>query len=106
VRRIFRRNSDEESQLSSNDTEYAFRRSKGLLSGIKNAILGGGMLAKVALFVFAVLYVFQNEVTIRVAKTLNRRLRKLMERVEMGDPDISESDLKVFEGWRWRVLLW
>jgi hypothetical protein len=37
---------------------------------------------------------------------LNRRLRKLMERVEMGDPDISESDLKVFEGWRWRVLLW
>ncbi|KHN99353.1 uncharacterized protein MAM_03051 [Metarhizium album ARSEF 1941] len=106
VRKIFRRNSDEESQLSSNDTEYAFRKSKGLLSGIKRAILGGGVLAKVAFFVFAILYVFQNEVTIRVARTLNKRLRMLAERLEAGDPDMNEGDLRVFDGWRWRVLLW
>ncbi|KAG8427958.1 hypothetical protein J3459_006140 [Metarhizium acridum] len=106
VRKIFRRNSDEESRLSSNDTEYAFRKSKGLLSGMKSAILGGGMLAKVAFFVFAILYVFQNEVTIRVAKTLNKRLRKLTERIEGGDADLDESDLRMFDGWRWRVLLW
>ncbi|KID76511.1 uncharacterized protein G6M90_00g073820 [Metarhizium brunneum] len=106
VRKIFRRNSDEDSRLSSNDTEYAFRKSKGLLSGMKRAILGGGMLAKVAFFVFAILYVFQNEVTIRVAKTLNKRLRELTERVEGGDPDFNESDLRTFDGWRWRVLLW
>ncbi|TWU79070.1 hypothetical protein ED733_008638 [Metarhizium rileyi] len=106
VRSIFRRNSDEESQLSSNDTEYAFRKSKGLLSGIKKAMLGGGILAKVAVFVFAILYVFQNEVTIRVAKTLNKRLKKLTERMGSGDPNVDESDLRAFDGWRWRVLLW
>lgn len=106
VRRIFRRGSDEESRVSSNDTEYAFRKSKGLLSGIKNAILGGGAFAKIAFFVFAILYVFQNEVTIRVARTLNKRLRKLTERVERGGDDISEADLRVFDGWRWRVMLW
>ncbi|GAB0140770.1 hypothetical protein EsHS_00001383 [Epichloe bromicola] len=106
VRKIFRRGSDEESRVSSNDTEYAFRKSKGLISNIKNAILGGGAFAKIAFFVFAILYVFQNEVTIRVARTLNKRLRKLKERVERGEDDISEADLRVFDGWRWRVLLW
>ncbi|KAK2594505.1 hypothetical protein QQS21_007786 [Conoideocrella luteorostrata] len=106
VRRIFRRGSDEESQVSSNDTEYAFRKSKGLLAGMKNTILGGGALAKIAFFVFAILYVFQNEVTIRVARTLNKRLKNLTERVERGDHDIEESDLRVFDGWRWRVVLW
>ncbi|KND91575.1 putative methyltransferase-like protein C27D7.08c [Tolypocladium ophioglossoides CBS 100239] len=40
VRRIFRRGSDRESQSSSNDTEYAFRKSKGLMSRIKEGILG------------------------------------------------------------------
>ncbi|KAG5979412.1 hypothetical protein E4U55_005188 [Claviceps digitariae] len=106
VRKIFRRGSDEESHVSSNDTEYAFRRSKGLLSGMKNAILGGGAFAKIALFVFAVLYVFQNEVTIRVARTLNKRLKRLTERVERGDDDLGEADLRVLDGWRWRVILW
>ncbi|KAG5963519.1 hypothetical protein E4U58_003537 [Claviceps cyperi] len=106
VRQIFRRGSDEDSHVSSNDTEYAFRRSKGLLSGIKRAILGGGAFAKIAMFVFAVFYVFQNEVTIRVARTLNKRLKGLTERVERGDEDISEADLRIFDGWRWRVVLW
>ncbi|KAG5913814.1 hypothetical protein E4U53_004764, partial [Claviceps sorghi] len=101
-RRIFRRGSDQESQVSSNDTEYAFRRSRRFLSGLKNALLGRGAFAKIALFVFAVLYVFQNEVTIRVARTLNKRLRSLTERVEHGDDDLSEADLRVFDGWRWR----
>ncbi|KAG6110193.1 hypothetical protein E4U13_005483 [Claviceps humidiphila] len=106
VRQIFRRGSDEDSHVSSNDTEYAFRRSKGLLSGIRRAILGGGAFAKIAMFVFAVLYVFQNEVTIRVARTLNKRLKGLTERVERGDEDVSEADLRIFDGWRWRVVLW
>ncbi|KAG6000924.1 hypothetical protein E4U21_004875 [Claviceps maximensis] len=106
VRKIFRRGSDEESQVSSNDTEYAFRRSKRLLSGMKNAIFGGGAFAKIAFFVFAVLYVFQNEVTIRVARTVNKRLRRLTERVARGDDDLGEADLSIFDGWRWRVILW
>jgi hypothetical protein len=53
-----------------------------------------------------VLYVFQNEVSLRVAKTVQKRLRKLTARIERGDTDIDEKDLKVLEGWRWRVLLW
>lgn len=106
VRRIFRRGSDQESQLSSNDTEYAFRRSKGLMSRIKDGILGDGSLAKIAFFVFAVLYVFQNEVSLRVARTMRKRIKNLCQRIERGDPDIGEGDIKVLDGWRWRVLLW
>lgn len=92
--------------MSSNDTEYAFRKSKGILSAIKDGILGGGAFAKIAFFVFAVLYVFQNEVTIRVAKTLQKRIRKISAKLERGDGTVDEGDMKVFEGWRWRVLLW
>ncbi|PNY27442.1 Uncharacterized protein TCAP_02632 [Tolypocladium capitatum] len=106
VRRIFRRGSDQESQSSSNDTEYAFRKSKGLMSRIKDGILGGGSLAKIAFFVFAVLYVFQNEVSLRVAKTMHKRIKKLCERIERGGPDVDERDINVLDGWRWRVLLW
>lgn len=107
IRRFFKRNNDEESQTSANDTEYAFRRSKGLLEHIKDSVLGGtGYLAKLSFFVFAVLYVFSNEVSIRVARTVNKRLKKLCARIEAGDTDIEEKDMKVLEGWRWRVLLW
>ncbi|KAG5918470.1 hypothetical protein E4U42_006841 [Claviceps africana] len=106
VRKIFRRGSDEESRVSSNDTEYAFRRSKRLLSGLKHGLAGRGAFAMIALFVLAVLYVFQNEVTIRVARTLNKRLKSLTERVERGDDQVGEADLRVLDGWRWRVILW
>lgn len=108
VRRIFRRQPDDKvSKESSNDTEYAFRRSSRIVAYLKDAVLGRGSWAKVAMFVFAVLYVFQNEVTLRVAKTLQRRLRRLTARIEEGaHSDLDEADLRVLQGWRWRVLLW
>lgn len=106
VRRIFRRNSDKESNESANDTEYAFKRSKGIISYIKDSVFGKGAFASMAFFVFAVLYVFQNEVSLRVAKTMQKRVRKLSARIERGDPDISDKDIKMLDGWRWRVLLW
>ena len=106
VRRIFRRGSDEDSVESSNDTEYAFKRSKGLISRIKDSVLGKGSLAGVAFFVFAVLYVFQNEVSLRVAKTVQKRIRRLAARIERGDPEVDDKDIKMLQGWRWRVLLW
>ncbi|UNI20484.1 hypothetical protein JDV02_006565 [Purpureocillium takamizusanense] len=110
VRRIFRRgghdDADADSRLSSNGTEYAFRRSRGLMARIKDGVLGSGSLAKMAFFVFAVLYVFQNEVSLRVARTVQKRVRRLMERVERGDEDVGEKDVRMLDGWRWRVLLW
>ncbi|EGU82174.1 hypothetical protein FOXB_07305 [Fusarium oxysporum f. sp. conglutinans Fo5176] len=107
IRRFWRRNDDDEdSHSSANDTEYAFKKSKGLLEHIKNGILGKGRFAKLAFFVFAVLVVFSNEVSIRVARTVQKRLKKLTARIEHGDPDIDEKDMKLLEGWRWRVLLW
>ncbi|KAF4464328.1 sodium glutamate symporter [Fusarium albosuccineum] len=107
IRRLWRRShDDEESAVSANDTEYAFRKSKGLLEHIKNSILGRGRFAKLAFLVFAVLFVFSNEVSIRVARTVQKRLKKLVVRIDQGDPDIDEKDMKLLEGWRWRVLLW
>ncbi|PKS05962.1 hypothetical protein jhhlp_007795 [Lomentospora prolificans] len=92
---------------ASNDTEYAFRRSKTLLERIRTSVLGrGGVAASFAFFVFAALYVFQNEVALRVAKTLSRRVKKLVNKVEDGGFEVDERDLKTLEGWRWRVLLW
>ncbi|KAH7163506.1 hypothetical protein B0J13DRAFT_431525 [Dactylonectria estremocensis] len=106
IRKFFRRTNDEESQTSSNDTEYAFRKSKGLLDYIKDGFFGTGYFAKLAFLVFAVLYVFSNEVSLRVARTTQKRVKRLCARIERGDPDIDEKDMKVLEGWRWRVLLW
>jgi hypothetical protein len=37
---------------------------------------------------------------------VQKRLKKLTARIEHGDPDIDEKDMKLLEGWRWRVLLW
>lgn len=106
LRKIFRRGKDRESRLSSNDTEYAFRRTKKFLKILKNNVMGKGSIASVGMFVFAVLYLFQSEVTIRVAKTLQKRIKKLNARLESGDADVDDKDLKLLQGWRWRVLLW
>ncbi|PHH89874.1 hypothetical protein CDD83_5047 [Cordyceps sp. RAO-2017] len=106
IRRIFRRGSDAHSHESTNNTEHAFWKAKGLMARIHDGVLGSGRLAQVACVVFAVLYVFQNEVTIRVARTMQRRLKKLSERVERGDADLDVADIAVLEGWRWRILLW
>lgn len=92
---------------AANDTEYAFARSRSLLARIRRSVLGrGGVLAGVALFVFAVLSVFQNEVARRVARTLSKRVKKVVAKVERGGFEVDEGDLKALEGWRWRVLLW
>lgn len=103
IRRIFRRSSKDN---ESNDTEYAFKRSKSLVSRILDSVHGKGRLASLAFFVLAVLYVFQSEVTLRVARTMSKRLKKLLGKVERGDQGLGEEDIKVLNGWRWRVLLW
>lgn len=108
VRRLFRRSPDD--RVASNDTEYAFRKSKTLIGRILESARGRGgsksALASVAFFVLAVLYVFQSEVSLRVARTVAKRLKRLVTKVEVGVEDVEETDLKVLCGWRWRVLLW
>jgi hypothetical protein len=52
-----------------------------------------------------VLYVFQNEVKLRVARTIRKRVRKLCARLEAGDETVGDEDLKVFDGWRWKIVL-
>ncbi|XXG95141.1 hypothetical protein Hte_001401 [Hypoxylon texense] len=103
VRRIFRRSSKDK---EANDTEYAFKRSKGLISRILSSVHGKSKIASVAFFVLSILYVFQSEVTLRVARTMSKRLKRLMAKVERGDQGIGEDDMKMLNGWRWRVLLW
>ena len=90
---------------AANRTEYAFKRSRSLVSRILASVHRPG-LGTLAFFVFAVLYVFTNEVTLRVAKTLGKRLRRLVARVEEGRQELTEDDVKSLQGWRWRVLIW
>ncbi|KAK2614605.1 hypothetical protein N8I77_001414 [Diaporthe amygdali] len=104
VRAIWKR--PQHDSKSSNSTEYAFRKSKSLITRILSTVRSTfGGLASVTFFVFAVLYVFQNEVSLRVAKTVSKRLKRLHTKVERGDQVITENDLKLLRGWRWRVLL-
>ncbi|KAM7191084.1 hypothetical protein V8F33_009092 [Rhypophila sp. PSN 637] len=102
VKRLFPR--PERESETSNDTEYAFRKSKSLISRVLAATRRPGI-ATVAFFVFAVLYVFQNEVSLRVGRSVTKRLKRLTSKVEAGE-DIEEADLKALKGWRWRVLIW
>ncbi|KAI1361504.1 hypothetical protein F5Y08DRAFT_17062 [Xylaria arbuscula] len=111
VRKIFRRSSssDDHHHVSSNDTEHAFRKSKSLIARILDSVHVSGSksgFASIAFFVLAVLYVFQNEVSLRVARTVSKRLKTLVAKVETGVEDVGEQDLKLLNGWRWRVLLW
>ncbi|OAA35254.1 hypothetical protein BBO_08856 [Beauveria brongniartii RCEF 3172] len=105
VRRIFRRSNDEDSKVASNDTEYAFQRSRNILTRIKDSVFGVGRLASIGFFVFAVLYIFQNEVSLRVARTTHKRIKQLSDRIMAGDDTLEERDLRVLGGWRWRILL-
>lgn len=59
-----------------------------------------------AFFVLAILYVFEGEVLLRVARTVSKRLKRLIAKVERGDEGLGEDDMKVLKGWRWRILLW
>ncbi|KAM3557822.1 hypothetical protein ARSEF4850_004887 [Beauveria asiatica] len=94
VRRIFRRSNDEDSKVASNDTEYAFQRSRNILTRIKDSVFGVGRLASIGFFVFAVLYIFQNEVSLRVARTTQKRIKQLSDRIIAGDDTLEERDLR------------
>lgn len=104
IRTIFRRPA-KETEVS-NDTEYAFRKSRSLIARIRRMVHGTGRWASIASFVFAVLYVFSNEVSLRVARTVGKRLKRLSAKIERGEEDVEEHDLKVLSGWRWRILFW
>ncbi|KJR88296.1 uncharacterized protein SPSK_07675 [Sporothrix schenckii 1099-18] len=114
VRRLFRRRGGNDSSssttsapiLTANDTEYAFVRSRSLVDRMLSSVSRRGGLASIAFFVFAVLYIFSNEVSLRVARTVGRRLKRLSSKIERGDEPLNEADLKQLSGWRWRVLLW
>jgi hypothetical protein len=56
--------------------------------------------------VFAVLYVFQNEVSLRVARTLSKRLERIAAKIEDGREEVTEDDVRLLQGWRWRVVAW
>lgn len=101
VRTLFRRPAT--SKETSNSTEYAFFRSKSLLGRIMDSVKGMGGLASITFFVFSVLYVFQNEVSLRVAKTLGKRLRRLSHKVEDAQ-QLDDRDVALLSGWRWRIL--
>ncbi|KAL8298002.1 hypothetical protein RB597_007034 [Gaeumannomyces tritici] len=101
VRTLFRRPAT--SIETSNSTEYAFFRSKSLLGRIMDSVKGLGGLASITFFVFSVLYVFQNEVSLRVAKTLSKRLRRLSNKVE-DTHQLDDRDIALLSGWRWRIL--
>ncbi|KAA8632488.1 hypothetical protein SMACR_03071 [Sordaria macrospora] len=85
-----------------NRTEYAFRKSKSLIDRILTQARRPG-LASLSFLVFAVLYVFTNEVSLRAAKTVSRRLKRLTAKVERGR-ELGEEDFKGLQGWRWGVL--
>ena len=93
--------------MASNDTEFAFQKAQHFLARIRDGLLGKGGFAQIAFFVFAVLYVFSNEVMLRVARTVQKRIRKLVGKIERGEEgaDIDSSG-ELLEGWRWRILLW
>ncbi|TLS27277.1 hypothetical protein PpBr36_04006 [Pyricularia pennisetigena] len=108
VRRLFRR-PESNSEGASNDTEYAFFHSKSLVQRVLDSVRGGwsgiSRLASATFLVFAVLYVFQNEVTLRVASTLSKRLKRLSAKIENSDNyEMNDKDLALLRGWRWRVL--
>ena len=73
---------------------------------MNDSLLGRGGLASVAFFVFAVMFVFQNEVSLQVARKVSRQLKKLTTKLERGEGEVGEKEMKLLEGWRWRVLLW
>ncbi|KAL1842566.1 hypothetical protein VTJ49DRAFT_4849 [Mycothermus thermophilus] len=97
--------SDDYDSPPSNRTEYAWRRSKRLVSRILEST-GRPGLGTLAFFVFAVLYIFTNEVSLRAARSVARRLGRLAAKVDEGREEVGEADLKALRGWRWRVVGW
>jgi hypothetical protein len=42
----------------------------------------------------------------RVGRAVQKRVKRLLAKVEAGSEEITEDDLKLLKGWRWRVLVW
>jgi hypothetical protein len=107
MRRVYPRDRDEDGNPSANSTEHAYRKSMSLMARINEAVLGSGGIAQFAMFLVSLLWVFQNEVSLQVAKTVQRRIRRLCAKLEKsGGVEVNEADMNVLMGWRWRVLLW
>ncbi|KAK8128909.1 hypothetical protein PG984_010017 [Apiospora sp. TS-2023a] len=81
-------NNNNNSNALMNATEYAFGKSRALIQRIRASVRGHGWFlggfAAVSFFVLSVLYVFENEVSLRVAKTVSKRLKRLTAKVERG----------------------
>lgn len=90
--------------------EYVFIKFKSLFGCIFVVIKGYRFgLMIVIFFVFVVLYIFLNEVLLRVVKMVFKWLKKLVNKVESisngRDGDVfKDDDIKLLSGWRWRVL--
>ncbi|KAJ2894325.1 hypothetical protein MKZ38_007721 [Zalerion maritima] len=109
IKRFFHR----PAKSSASKTEYAYSKSQSMVSRILTMVKNAGWTASIFVLVLAALYVFQAEVMIRVAKTVHKRLKRLVIKMEEGERlgrdgmvVMEDSDLKVLKGWRWRVLLW
>lgn len=90
-----------------NETEYAFWESKSLAASLLHgARRYGSRIAAVVMFILGALYAFQNEVVLAAARTVMRRLKVLSKKVEEGNVELSDKDLDVLTGWRWRVIFW
>ncbi|PSR82912.1 hypothetical protein BD289DRAFT_334483, partial [Coniella lustricola] len=103
------------SSVAATDTEYAFHKSRSLMRRILDLNLGHGLrkLASLTFVVFAAVYVFQNEVKLRVARTMAKKLKRLGVLVGRSSGSgndngvrvaFMEEDVKVLENWRWRIL--
>jgi hypothetical protein len=57
------------------------------------------------LTIAACLYTLKNELLLRVAKDTSRNLKDLTSRIEAGDEDVTDEDMDLITGWRWRMLL-
>lgn len=106
MRAIFRRRKGEANEYgASNNTELAFRKSKGLVDRILDSMsVGKGALASIAFFVLAAMYVFQNEIALRSARTVAKRMKRLCGRLEAGESQLRGDEIDILEGWRWRVI--
>ncbi|KAL5594334.1 hypothetical protein BROUX41_001274 [Berkeleyomyces rouxiae] len=107
IKSVFRRIAKHYPRLdAANDTEYAFKRSRTLTDYLKASVAGRKRLAGVSMFLFAVLYVFQNEILLRVSRTMYKRVRRLHDKMVRGQHMVTQEDLTVMDGWRWRVISW
>lgn len=64
------------------------------------------MVVRAVLYFLAVMYVVQNELSIKAARTVQGDLERLRAKVDEGRDVITEEDIETLRGWNWRVLFW